>query len=145
MEFERPDPITASYINGLSKKKRSLEIEEIRAVVIFELQKQAEKKKGGTKKKSTAAVAAPEAKSKSKKRPAAAAIVVAAKQEKKSKKEKPVGWLCEGNLVADEPCPKQEELQKFPGGGTRHEGSTHQVCKDCRKAMKKSGSATKAE
>lgn len=137
MEAERPDPITKSYIVDLAKKESLINIEKTHAIVLFNLQKKADKKKGGGAKKKPAAAPAPAAKE-SKKRPAPAPAVAAiVEKEKKPKKEKPEGWLCEGNLVAGTTCDLEAEDQKFPGGGTRHNGSTHQVCKACRKAMKK--------
>lgn len=132
----RPDPMTKSYIADLTKKKLALSkekqllaIETMHAVALFQQQQQPNNKKKSKKRpasKPEAAVAAPPE--------------PVAKKEKKHK-VKPEGWLCVGNVVSGEPCPLDQEAQKFTGR-LRHNNKLTDVCKACKKAVKAAAAAS---
>lgn len=129
--------VTKHDLAALSKAKQEAEIRLVNATVLYQLQKEkaaaaiptatpaeAKKKKKTSKKRDTPEMViepvtpAPEKKAK----------------EKKEPKEKPVNWVCEGNVLAGTECPLATEDQVFVGQ-TNYDKKKHNLCKACKKAF----------
>lgn len=76
-------------------------------------------------------------KHKTKKRPAEEPAPAVVEKKKKEKKEKPEGWLCEGNVITGANCPLEPEEQVFVGQ-TNYEKKKRNICKVCKKQFGKS-------
>lgn len=131
-------PVTKHDLAALSKAKQEAEFRLLNATVQYQMQKdkagapapavgaagKAKATKAKTAKKREAPAAAPAEPTAEKK-----------KKEKKAPKDKPAGWLCEGNILAATECPLAPADQIFVGQ-TNHAKKKHNLCKACKKAYK---------
>lgn len=129
--------VTNEEIAKLQKASATANFKLVNALVRYRLQEQQEPEADAEPEPVVQEVS----KKKDNKRPAptpAAEPVPAesAPKKAKEKKEKPDGWLCEGNLAAGTACPLDPENQSYVGQ-TRHEKKNRNLCKVCKSAYQK--------
>lgn len=126
--------VTKEEIAKLQKASAAANFKLVNALVQYRLQEQQEPDADPEAEPVVQEVS----KKKEKKRSAPAAEPAPASTPKKAKekKEKPDGWLCEGNLAAGTACPQDPENQTYVGQ-TRHEKKNRNLCKVCKSAYQK--------
>lgn len=153
MSEGQEDLITKRQLALLSNKEHKARFAHTNALIRYHLQQarnpphlqeEEEEEEEKPKQKNKKEVAAPA--SKKREVPPPSPAKGEESKEKKSKKpepkeprEKPEGWLCAGNVIEGTPCELPAELQ-IVDAGTHHNKETHNTCKKCKKAVKKSRS-----
>lgn len=130
--------VTNEEIAKLQEASATANFKLVNALVQYRLQEQQEPEADAEPEPVVQEVSKKKEKKKDKKRSAPAAEPVPASTPKKAKakKEKPDGWLCEGNLAAGTACPQDPENQTYVGQ-TRHEKKNRRLCKVCKSAYQK--------
>lgn len=133
--------VTKEEIAKLQKASATANFKLVYALVQYRLQEQQEPEADAEPEPVVQEVSKKKEKKKDKKRsaltPAAEPVPAeSAPKKAKEKKEKPDGWLCEGNLAAGTACPLDPENQSYVGQ-TRHEKKNHNLCKVCKSAYQK--------
>lgn len=131
--------VTNEEIAKLQNASATANFKLVNALVRYRLQEQQEPEADAEPEPVVQEVSKKKEKKKDKKRPAPAVEPVPAEsapKKAKEKKEKPDGWLCEGNLAAGTACPLDPENQSYVGQ-TRHEKKNRNLCKVCKSAYQK--------